>query len=124
MNNSGAASGAVQPTSQPNQDVTHGAGVQAVMDSPQPYQARQPSDSVDEVVQMLKTAFPLLILSMETFVDNIGQRFKPTSEEETYRYVCMLLQDAIQVRSHCKCPLDFFPDVGCRVELRHEDAQC
>ncbi len=46
---------------------------------------------------MLKTAFPLLILSMETTVDQISHRFKATQEEEIYRLICMLLQDAMQV---------------------------
>jgi len=48
---------------------------------------------------MLKTAFPLLILSMETTVDQISHRFKATQEEEIYRLICMLLQDAMQVTS-------------------------
>lgn len=52
---------------------------------------------VEEVVNMLKTAFPLLILSMETTVDQISHRFKATQEEEIYRLICMLLQDAMQV---------------------------
>lgn len=52
---------------------------------------------IEEVVQILKTAFPLLILSLETMVDQISQRFKATPEEEIYRLVCMLLQDAVQV---------------------------
>ncbi|KAH9999859.1 FAT domain-containing protein [Russula vinacea] len=51
---------------------------------------------VEEVVNMLKTAFPLLILSMETTVDQISHRFKATQEEEIYRLICMLLQDAMQ----------------------------
>lgn len=58
---------------------------------------RQAWEHVDEVVQILKTAFPLLILSMETMVDQILQRFKATPEEEIYRLICMLLQDAVQV---------------------------
>ncbi|KAI9508927.1 FAT domain-containing protein, partial [Russula earlei] len=51
---------------------------------------------VEEVVNMLKTAFPLLILSMETTVDQISHRFKATQEEEIYRLICMLLQEAMQ----------------------------
>lgn len=58
---------------------------------------RQGWEQVDEVVQILKTAFPLLILSMETMVEQINQRFKATPEEEIYRLICMLLQDAVQV---------------------------
>jgi transformation/transcription domain-associated protein len=61
------------------------------------YILRQPWEYIDEVVQMLKTASPLLILSMESIVDQINQRFKGTAEEEIYRLICMLLQDAIQV---------------------------
>ncbi|KAI6164899.1 hypothetical protein EDD17DRAFT_1802323 [Pisolithus thermaeus] len=60
------------------------------------YAMRHAWEHVDEVVQILKTAFPLLILTMETMVDQILQRFKATSEEEIYRLICMLLQDAIQ----------------------------
>jgi transformation/transcription domain-associated protein len=61
--------------------------------------ARQGWEYVEEVVQILKTAFPLLILSMETMVDQILQRFKAPPEEEIYRLISMLLQDAIQVRA-------------------------
>ncbi|KAG9317678.1 hypothetical protein JVU11DRAFT_1890 [Chiua virens] len=60
------------------------------------YTVRQGWEHVDEVVQILKTAFPLLILSMETMVDQILQRFKAPPEEEIYRLISMLLQDAIQ----------------------------
>jgi transformation/transcription domain-associated protein len=58
---------------------------------------RQPYEYIDEVVQILKTAFPLLVLSLETMVDQIAQRFKASSEEETYRLVGMLLLEATQV---------------------------
>ena len=56
-------------------------------------------DHVEDIVQLLKTAFPLLILSLETMLDQMLQRFKPSPEEECYRHVSMLLQDASQVRS-------------------------
>lgn len=70
------------------------------------YPVRQPWEYVDEVVQILKTAFPLLILSMETVVDQIHQRFKATTDEEVYRLICMLLQDAIQVGHNLDAPQD------------------
>jgi hypothetical protein len=41
---------------------------------------------------------------METLVDQINQRFKATPEEEIYRLVCMLLQDAIQVSRFMTSP--------------------
>ena len=63
---------------------------------------RNSFDHIEEVGQILKTAFPLLIMSLETIVDQIMQRFKATPEEEIYRLVCMLLQDAIQVRHYSR----------------------
>lgn len=61
------------------------------------YPVRQAWEYVDEIVQILKTAFPFLTLSMETMVDQILMKFKPTPEEDIYRHICMLLQDAMQV---------------------------
>ena len=63
-----------------------------------PLATRQSWDLIDEIVQILKTAFPLLILTLETVVEQIAQRFKASAEEEIYRLTCMLLQDAMQVR--------------------------
>ncbi|KAJ7498882.1 hypothetical protein FB451DRAFT_1427318, partial [Mycena latifolia] len=57
---------------------------------------RQASDYVEEVVQLLKTAFPLLVLSLETIVDQVAGKFKSSSEEDTYRHLCMLISDALQ----------------------------
>lgn len=67
-------------------------------------QHRQPWEHVDEILQVLKTSFPLLILSLETMVDQIQHKFKLSPEEDIYRNVCMLLQDAVQVRPlwYCK----------------------
>lgn len=61
-------------------------------------QQRPGSEHVDEVVQILKTAFPLLILSMESMVEQLNSRFKASQDENTYRFICMLLQEALQVR--------------------------
>jgi transformation/transcription domain-associated protein len=58
---------------------------------------RQAWEHVDEILQTLKTNFPLLILSLETIVDQIQHKFKPSPEEEVYRTICMLISDAIQV---------------------------
>lgn len=63
----------------------------------EPNHLRQAWAYLDEVVQILKTAFPLLILSLETMVEQLSTRFKANPEEEIYRFICMLLQDAIQV---------------------------
>ncbi|KAF8974524.1 hypothetical protein BDZ97DRAFT_2053099 [Flammula alnicola] len=53
-------------------------------------------EHVDEILQTLKTTFPLLILSLETMVDQVQHKFKPSPEEEVYRNISMLLSDAIQ----------------------------
>lgn len=62
---------------------------------------RQSWDLIEEIVQILKTAFPLLILTLETVVEQLTQRFKASAEEEIYRFTCMLLQDGMQVRLLC-----------------------
>ena len=79
--------------SSPNKD----ASAQRVPELAIPQSLRQSWDCIDEIVQILKTAFPLLILTLETVVEQIAQRFKASSEEEIYRLICMLLADAMQV---------------------------
>ncbi|RKP03126.1 hypothetical protein CXG81DRAFT_9931 [Caulochytrium protostelioides] len=53
-------------------------------------------DYVEEIMAMLKTAFPLLALSMETMVDQILQRLKSSTDEDIYRLVFALLNDGVQ----------------------------
>ncbi|KIY49251.1 hypothetical protein FISHEDRAFT_41474 [Fistulina hepatica ATCC 64428] len=55
---------------------------------------RQAWDYLEELTQMLKTAFPLLALSMETLVDQMLSKLKLTIEEDTYRNTSLLLNDA------------------------------
>jgi transformation/transcription domain-associated protein len=50
-------------------------------------------------MNMLKTAFPLLALTMEKMVDQISVRAKPSSDEDIYRFFAALLADALQVSS-------------------------
>ncbi|KAM0751100.1 hypothetical protein T439DRAFT_380110 [Meredithblackwellia eburnea MCA 4105] len=57
---------------------------------------RFPWEHVDEIMSMLKTAFPLLALSMEMIVDQISGRFKPGPDEDIFRLVSALLSDALQ----------------------------
>ncbi|KAG6890347.1 hypothetical protein C0992_002172 [Termitomyces sp. T32_za158] len=59
-------------------------------------QPRQPAEHVDEILNVLKTSFPLLILSLETMVEQISHKFKLTADEDIYRNICLLLQDAVQ----------------------------
>lgn len=67
--------------------------------SPRPLgsmQNRQPWEHVDEIMAILKTAYPLLALSMETMVDQIQQRFKCQADEDAYRLIVALLNDGVQ----------------------------
>jgi transformation/transcription domain-associated protein len=94
------------PASQPSSEVTHGSSgatpsiVAPPAQSPSdgaPAQPKQPWEYVDEILNVMKTGHPLMVLTIETMVDQILQRFKATPEEEIYRLVCMLLGDAVQV---------------------------
>lgn len=58
---------------------------------------RQAWEYIDEVGQILKTAFPLLIMSLETIVEQITLRFKAQPEEEVYRLICILIAEAESV---------------------------
>ena len=92
----------VQPTTTPSDSNERPPSVTVhpsapVVAEPSASYPRQPWEHVDEILQTLKTTFPLLILSLETMVDQIQHKFKLSQEEDVYRNVCMLLQDAIQV---------------------------
>ncbi|KAJ3224028.1 hypothetical protein HK099_000354 [Clydaea vesicula] len=52
-------------------------------------------DYVEEIMGLLKTAFPLLALSMETLADQIINKLKPTTDEDIYRLIIALLNDGI-----------------------------
>lgn len=48
-------------------------------------------------MSVLKTAFPLLALSMETMGDQIQKFFKCPPDEDAYRLIVALLNDGLQV---------------------------
>lgn len=56
----------------------------------------QPWESAEEIMKILKTAYPLLSLSLEALVDQIFQRFKCLNEEDTYRLIMALLNESVQ----------------------------
>lgn len=58
---------------------------------------RQPQEYVDDTLNILKTAFPLLALSMEKMVDHINVRSRAPPEEDVYRFLSALLTDALSV---------------------------
>ncbi|KAF2754000.1 hypothetical protein EJ05DRAFT_457386 [Pseudovirgaria hyperparasitica] len=52
-------------------------------------------DHVEEVSSILKTAFPLLALSLETMLDQIQKFFKCPPDEDAYRLIVALLNDGL-----------------------------
>jgi len=64
-----------------------------------PNHPRQPWEYVEEIGSLLKTAFPLLALTLETIGDQISMRFKPQPDEDVYRIISALSNDALQVRN-------------------------
>ncbi|KAI8806472.1 hypothetical protein BJ742DRAFT_680099, partial [Cladochytrium replicatum] len=60
-----------------------------------PSQRSHPLMHVEEVMSLVKTAFPLLALSLETMADQLTERFKPLPDEDIYRLIVALLADGI-----------------------------
>ena len=101
------------PTSQPSESQATGSEGQSQFQQqggqqpsqPQPQQTQQPAvapqrqlqpwDYLDEVASVLKTAFPLLALSMETMVEQIVRNFRANPDEEAYRLINALLADSM-----------------------------
>lgn len=61
---------------------------------------KKPWEYSDEIMSVLKTAFPLLALSMETMVDQIQKHFKCPPDEDAYRLIVALLNDGLAVWHH------------------------
>lgn len=68
--------------------------------------ARQSWEHVEEIMGILKTAYPLLALSLESLVDQINQRFKCTADEDAYRLGVALLNDGVQYLNRLGNPRD------------------
>lgn len=71
-----------------------------------PSSVRQPLEHVEEIMAILKTAYPLLALSLESLVDQINQRFKCTADEDAYRLGVALLNDGVQYLNRLGNPKD------------------
>lgn len=57
---------------------------------------KTPLELTEEIMAVLKTAFPLLALSMETMGDQICKFFKCPPDEDAYRLIVALLNDGLQ----------------------------
>ncbi|KAL2197501.1 hypothetical protein P885DRAFT_35176 [Corynascus similis CBS 632.67] len=72
-------------------------------------QKRPPWELTEEIMSVLKTAFPLLALSMETMVDQIQKHFKCPPDEDAYRLIVALLNDGLAYVS--RMPTSYARDV-------------
>lgn len=61
----------------------------------EPGHKKFPWELTEEIMSQLKTAFPLLALSMETMVDQIQKHFKCPPDEDAYRLIVALLNDGL-----------------------------
>ncbi|KAI2623256.1 hypothetical protein GGR54DRAFT_44205 [Hypoxylon sp. NC1633] len=77
--------------------------------SSNPAQKRPPWELTEEIMSVLKTAFPLLALSMETMVDQIQKYFKCPPDEDAYRLIVALLNDGLAYVS--RMPSSYARDV-------------
>lgn len=72
-------------------------------------QKKPPWELTEEIMSVLKTAFPLLALSMETMVDQISKHFKCPPDEDAYRLIVALLNDGLAYVS--RAPPSYAKDV-------------
>ena len=68
-----------------------------------------PWELTEEIMSTLKTAFPLLALSMETMVDQVQKHFKIPPDEDAYRLIVALLNDGLAYVS--RMPNSYAKDV-------------
>ncbi|KAF2269491.1 hypothetical protein CC78DRAFT_612460 [Lojkania enalia] len=99
-NRPGSASGEVKPAanSTPNGTVKSEGAAQGTPGGAATETAatlKKPWDHVEEISAILKTAFPLLALSMETMLDQIQKNFKCPPDEDAYRLIVALLNDGL-----------------------------
>lgn len=93
VNGNGQSVRPAEDTNSQGRAVGEGADLQRTQQST----VRQSWEHVEEVGQILKTAFPLLIMNLETTAEQISTRMKTTPEEEVYRLMYFLSVECTQV---------------------------
>ena len=90
---SSAAPSSPKPKQEPNGETqTNGENTEPPAREP----LKKPWEYAEEIMATLKTAFPLLALSMETMTDQIQKHFKSPPDEDAYRLISALLNDGLQ----------------------------
>jgi transformation/transcription domain-associated protein len=105
----GTANGEGTPVKTEHLDGMNLDGKDSKAGAPGSDQKRQPWEYNDEILATLKTAYPLLALSMEAVVDQIQKYFKCPPDEDAYRLIVALLNDALAYVS--RMPASFAKDV-------------
>ena len=80
-----SATGEETPKKEPGEDTK-------MTDAPRP---KKPWEYTEALTTTLRTAFPLLYASMEAMVDQIMKNFKCPPDEDAYRLIVALLNDAL-----------------------------
>jgi transformation/transcription domain-associated protein len=92
-NSSANGTNATEPAASGNANGV--SGTKSATPAPQNAQKKPPWEHTEEILAALKTAFPLLALSMESMVDQIQKHFKCPPDEDAYRLITALLNDAL-----------------------------
>ncbi|KAI9886978.1 MAG: hypothetical protein M1823_001194 [Watsoniomyces obsoletus] len=99
----------VQQQQQQSQPTPNVQGQQLPGQPQQPPPRRHAWEYTEEIMSVLKTAFPLLALSMETVVDQIAKHFKCPPDEDAYRLIVALLNDGLSYVG--RTPTSYTPGV-------------
>ena len=83
-----------EPQNSQQQDQQSQQGQQGQQQS-EPQRPKQPWEHIEEINNTLKTTSPLLGLSMEAMVDQISRHLKASPDEEAYRLIVALFNDAL-----------------------------
>jgi len=79
-----------KPKQEPNTDSQPNGA-----ESQKPEAPKKPWEYTDEIMAVLKTAFPLLALTMETMTDQLAKHFKCPPDEDAHRLIVALLNDGL-----------------------------
>ncbi|RMZ78746.1 hypothetical protein DV737_g3746, partial [Chaetothyriales sp. CBS 132003] len=91
-NDDTAGPGSPKPKQEPNGGGD--AGEAAKREAP-----KKPWEYANEIMDGLKTGFPLLALSMETMTDQLSKHFKCPPDEDAHRLIVALLNDGVSYLS-------------------------
>jgi len=93
-NGEGGAPASPKPKQEPNGD-SQANGPLNGTDASKREESKKAWDHADEIMAGLKTAFPLLALSMETMTDQLSKHFKCPADEDAHRLIVALLNDGL-----------------------------